>query len=110
MKCHTYITIKLCVAFVMKENLKNRVADAVNMPKDVVLKVPIVTVIGQIEMCIENYRGITEYTESLIRVQTKIGQIKIHGKHLQIEYYTNDEMKITGKILSIEYNWEGNLC
>lgn len=79
-------------------------ADAVNMPKDVVLGVPIVTITGQVELCIENYRGIIEYTDVLIRIKTKIGQIKVIGKHLQIEYYTNDEMKVTGRILSVEYH------
>lgn len=79
-------------------------ADAVNMPKDVVLGVPIVTITGQVELCIENYRGIIEYTDVLIRIKTKIGQIKVVGKNLQIEYYTNDEMKVTGRILSVEYN------
>lgn len=73
------------------------------MPKDVVLGVPIVTLTGQIEVSIENYRGIIEYTDLLVRVQTKIGQIRIVGKRLQIEYYTNDEMKVTGSITSIEY-------
>lgn len=79
-------------------------ADAVNMPKDVVLGVPIVTITGQVELCVENYRGIIEYTDVLIRIKTKIGQIKVVGKNLQIEYYTNDEMKVTGRILSVEYN------
>ena len=89
----------------MKEKmLKNSMAKAADIPKDVVFGVPIVTVLGQIEICIENYRGIIEYTDLLIRVQTKIGQIKIIGKKLQIEYYTNDEMKVTGRITSIEYN------
>ena len=49
------------------------------------------------------YRGITEYTECLVRVQTKGGQIRLTGKRLKVEYYTNDEMKITGKIESIEF-------
>lgn len=100
-----YYYKSICVAFVMKEkNLKSRIAEAASMPKDVVLGVPIVTVLGQIEVCIENYRGIIEYTDLLIRVQTKIGQIKIIGQKLQIKYYTNDEMKVTGRITSIEYN------
>lgn len=84
--------------------MKNRMMEAANMPKDVVLGVPIVTLTGQIEVCIENYRGIIEYTDLLIRVQTKIGQIKITGKRLQMEYYTNDEMKVTGCVTSIEYS------
>ena len=79
-------------------------ADAANMPKDVVLGVPILTMTGQMEVSVEDYRGILEYTDLLIRVQTKIGQIKIIGKSLQIDYYTNDEMKVTGHIDSIEYH------
>lgn len=74
-----------------------------SLPKDVVLGVPILTMTGRMELCIENYRGIIEYTDVLIRVQSKSGQIRVSGKRLQIEYYTNDEMKITGYIQSIEY-------
>ena len=70
--------------------LKNRMAEAANMPKDVVLGVPIVTLTGQIEVDVENYRGIIEYTDVLIRIKTKNRQIKITGKNLQIAYYTND--------------------
>lgn len=73
------------------------------MPKDVILGAPILTVTGQMELLVENYRGILEYTERIIRIQTKIGQIRILGTKLQVEYYTNDEMKITGKITEIKY-------
>ena len=59
--------------------------------------------LGDFEVCIENYRGITEYTDSLVRVQTKGGQIRLTGRRLQIEYYTNDEMKVTGKIQTLEF-------
>lgn len=63
----------------------------------------VVTVLGNFEVCIENYRGITEYTEKLVRVQTKGGQIRLCGSRLQVEYYTNDEMKVTGKIDTLEF-------
>lgn len=86
------------------QTLKSRMANAANMPKDVILGVPIVTLTGQIDVCIENYRGIIEYTDVLVRVKTKIGQIKVTGKELQIEYYTNDEMKVTGHITAVEYS------
>lgn len=87
----------------MKDSLKGRMAEAASLPKDVVLGVPILTMTGRMELCIENYRGIIEYTDVLIRVQSKAGQIRVSGKRLQIEYYTNDEMKITGYIQSVEY-------
>lgn len=88
---------------VENERLKERLVSAANMPKDVVLGASVVTILGTGEVCIENYRGIIEYTDSLIRVQTKGKQIRLKGKQLQIEYYTNDEMKITGCIGSLEF-------
>ena len=66
------------------ENSKRKAAKASKFPEDVVL-------------------GLIEYTDQLVRVQTKIGQIRITGKHLQVDSYTNDDMKITGKIQNIEY-------
>jgi sporulation protein YqfC len=96
----------MCVIFVDKKDLKARIADASGVPKDVVLGVPLVTVIGQNEVCVENYRGILEYTDKLIRIQTKLGKIHVLGRGLQIQYYNNDEMKITGHVMTIEY-YEG---
>ena len=80
-----------------------KAAKASKFPEDVVLGMPNVEILGHSEMRIENYRGLIEYTDQLVRVQTKIGQIRITGNHLQVDSYTNDDMKITGKIQNIEY-------
>ena len=81
-----------------------RMADAANLPKDVVLGVPILTLTGHYEVNIENYRGILEYTEQLIRINVRSGQIRITGKSLEINYNTTTDMKITGKVEKIEYS------
>lgn len=81
-----------------------RMADAANLPKDVVLGVSILTLTGHYEVNIENYRGILEYTEQLIRINVRSGQIRITGKSLEINYYTTTDMKITGKVEKIEYS------
>ena len=63
-----------------------RMADAANLPKDVVLGVPILTLTGHYE------------------VNVRSGQIRITGKSLEINYYTTTDMKITGKVEKIEYS------
>ena len=88
---------------VQEQSLKNKIAEASGLPKDVVMGQPVVTVLGRMELNIENYRGIIEYTDALIRVQTKAGQIRITGKNLSVDYYTNDDMKLTGRIEAIEH-------
>lgn len=85
------------------QSFKNKIANASEFPKDVLLGQPVLTVLGQMELNVENYRGMIEYTDILIRIQTKIGQIRITGKNLRVDYYTNDDMKITGRIETIEY-------
>ena len=97
----------MCGIFMDKKKLQSRITDVAGMPKDVILGVPIVNITGQNEACIENYRGILEYTDKLIRIQTKLGKIHVIGRSLQIEYYTNDEMKITGHITIIEFHEGG---
>ncbi len=33
----------------------------------------------------------------------KNGQLEITGRNLKIDYYTNDDMKITGQVDKLEY-------
>ena len=97
----------MCGIFMDKKTLKTHITDVSGMPKDVILGVPLVTVVGRNELCVENYRGILEYTDKLIRIQTKLGKIHIIGKGLQVEYYSNDEMKVVGHIEMIEFHEGG---
>lgn len=84
--------------------LRDRILRVSELPKDVVMGMPVLNVVGQSELHLENYRGILEYTEELVRILIKGGQIKVTGRFLRVVYYTNDEMKISGHIKSIEYH------
>ena len=76
---------------------------SLELPKDLMLGAAILTVTGRREALIANYKGILEYEDSFIRVQTKTCRIQITGAHLALDYYTNEEMRITGLIESIQY-------
>ena len=52
----------------------------------------------------ENYRGILEYSPEAIVLQGKTCQISIFGKRMSIDYYTNEDMKITGCIECVRYH------
>lgn len=76
------------------------------MPRDMVLGEFKLSMTGNRELFIENYRGIAEYGEDAILLQTKGDILKITGKHLTIEYYTNEDMKISGFIANIQFGKE----
>ena len=89
--------------YFMKDKLIDHVSDAAEMPKDVALKAPILTLTGRTELTIENYRGILEYTQNVILLQGKTCQVCLEGNGLSIDYYTNEDMKVVGFIKSIEF-------
>lgn len=53
------------------------------------------------EAVIENYKGILQYTDSEILIQSLRGKVLLRGKNMEIVWYTSLEMKITGSIFSI---------
>ena len=68
------------------------------MPKEIYTDEPKITMTGFNEMIIENYKGILEYEDYFIKVNTHIGAININGFNLKLEKMTSDDIKITGKI------------
>lgn len=84
-------------------SLREQMTDALNLPKDLTLGAVIMTITGKHEAYVENYMSLIEYTEGLIRIQTRTCKLELHGVHLEIAYYTSDEMKITGEIQEVKY-------
>ena len=84
--------------------VKSKIAEKLNIPEDIAGGVPIVTVTGKNEIYVENYKGIIEYGKNCIKIQTKVCRVTFTGKNLEIVYYTNVDMKITGNVESICYS------
>ena len=84
--------------------MKHRLAEHLKIPADLAGGDMLISLTGCEEAFVENYRGILEYTEEMVRILIKGGQIKVTGQRLQVVYYTNDEMKISGQIKAIEYH------
>ncbi len=87
----------------VRENVKSNIVESLELPVDIMYGAVIVTAMGRNQVLVENYKGIIEYTQEKIRLQTKTCQVTIQGKSLVVEYYTNEEMKITGCIQGILY-------
>lgn len=84
-------------------NSKELIVESLKLPKDTMLGAAIVTVTGNREAFIENYKGILEYTTESIVLQGKNCKICFEGKRLSIDYYTNEDMKISGSIETVRY-------
>jgi sporulation protein YqfC len=86
-----------------KYSYLEELSSRLHLPADILAGAPIITATGRNELCLENYKGIIEFNGNLIKIQTKVCRICIEGKHLNILYFTEDEMRITGYIQAIYY-------
>ena len=72
------------------------------IPQEVYTDTPKITITGFNEMIIENFNGILEYEDYSVRINTSLGIVNINGYELKLENMTNDDIKVIGKIESVD--------
>lgn len=78
-----------------------RLAEILELPKEIIMDTPRMTVVGNTQLSIENHRGIIEYANNIIRINTNSGIFKITGTNLIIKNIIPEEILITGEIDNI---------
>lgn len=73
------------------------------IPREVVSTDIKITINGFNEILIENYKNILEYQDILIKINTFEGAVTIYGFNLKLEQMTDEDIKVNGKIDSIEF-------
>ncbi|MBQ3022154.1 MAG: sporulation protein YqfC [Clostridia bacterium] len=86
-----------------KENRAQRVADMFDLPLDVITDIPRIEIMGKSEVWVENIRGILDYNENCIKINTTIGILKIDGDELFIESISDESVSIKGTVIRMEF-------
>ncbi|AKL95792.1 sporulation protein YqfC [Clostridium aceticum] len=85
------------------EEIKKSLAEILELPKDIILDIPKITMVGNLQIYIENHKGIIEYSSNRIRINTKSGVLRIIGKNLLIKNIILEEIIIIGEIQQVEF-------
>ncbi len=85
-----------------KGNIQGSLADFFELPKDVILDLSRLTIIGNKQLYLENHKGIIEYGEERIKIKTSNGVLIIKGKNFTIRNLYAEELYVEGEISSIE--------
>jgi sporulation protein YqfC len=88
---------------IRKKTIKEKFTELLELPKELVLDIPRITIVGNGDMMVENYKGVIEYGSDRIRISTGIGAVKISGAGLVIKEITSEDIIISGGIHSLEY-------
>lgn len=85
-----------------KKNYSRKIDKFLEIPKEVYSNIPKIVITGFDELIVENFKGILEYEEFFVRISTYIGIISINGYNLNLENMSDDDIKVTGKIESLD--------
>ncbi|NLV36387.1 MAG: sporulation protein YqfC [Clostridiaceae bacterium] len=87
----------------VSKGIREKLTEMLELPKESVLDIPKLTIAGNKDMIIENYKGLLEFDSAGIRLGTGMGTIKIRGSGLLIKEMTCDDIVICGAIHSLEF-------
>lgn len=90
----------------MKKNKKRRKLRRAN-----IFEFPAEVVVGGVNVCvyencgctIQNYTEMLDYTQKLLRVDSKIGVVRIQGEALQVAQMERGCIMLTGRVDSVTY-------
>ncbi len=88
---------------VRSRRLRQKIANLLELPSDVVLDLPRVVLVGNVQAVIENHRGLIEYSPGLVRVGLDAGQLVLTGENLVIGTVGAEDMIVLGRIIGLEY-------
>ncbi|MDQ0161298.1 sporulation protein YqfC [Bacillus alveayuensis] len=83
------------------QRMKNWMTKTLEVPPDVTMDLPRITMIGQLHIYIENHKGLLTFTDQEIRLLLKQGQLLIKGHHFVIKTILPEEIMLEGHIESV---------
>ena len=82
---------------------RRNMTEALELPKEIRLHLPLISFIGQEEVTIENYKGILEYSEETVRIGTAAGVLRLEGQGLCLKQLSAECMVVTGRVEKMEF-------
>lgn len=84
-------------------SIKDKVTKMLEIPDEVASDRPKITTVGRKEVFVENYKGIIEFTNEKVRINSNHGIITITGGNMKIKEITSEDIIIVGDIGNIDY-------
>ncbi|OFI07183.1 YabP family protein [Clostridium acetireducens DSM 10703] len=84
-------------------NTKEVAANKLDLPRDVILNLPKITVTGNNEITIENHKGVILFETNEIKINSNVGLVSIYGKNFEILFMGGSTITLSGKFKSLVY-------
>ncbi|NEW05205.1 sporulation protein YqfC [Paenibacillus sp. SYP-B3998] len=78
-------------------------AKILDLPQDVVQDLPRITMIGNVQLYVENHRGVLHFSSEILKLELTRGTLEVYGKQLVIRAILSEEVFIEGLIDNVKY-------
>ncbi|QJD83646.1 sporulation protein YqfC [Cohnella herbarum] len=91
----------------VSRKLRKWTATILDLPQDVVLDLPRITMIGGLQVTVENHRGILHFSPDNLRLAMDNGIMEVTGQDLIIRNIGAEEVFVEGKIMGVQLHAKG---
>lgn len=81
-----------------QQKLRTFAANKLDLPVDVAMDLPRITIIGKLHIYIENHKGLLTFTDNEFRILLKNGQLMVKGNSFVIKTILADVILLEGSI------------
>ncbi|WP_438446229.1 sporulation protein YqfC [Gorillibacterium sp. sgz5001074] len=74
-----------------------------DVPPDITMDLPRLTMIGNMRLYIENHRGVLHFSDQHLKLALSKGSLEIRGANLVIRTIMPEEVLVEGAILELKY-------
>ncbi|ABO50996.1 protein of unknown function DUF1429 [Desulforamulus reducens MI-1] len=92
-----------------QRKFKKQISDFFEIPSDIMFDLPKIVLVGNLQVFIENHRGIVEYTTEKVRIKVGEGEVGISGANLLLRNIKTDEICVEGQIKSLTFLQSGEV-
>ncbi|WP_250277290.1 YabP/YqfC family sporulation protein [[Clostridium] colinum] len=85
------------------KSIKNYLTNNVELPNEIILNIPLITIVGRSKILIENFKNISQYSNEIIKINTNCGVFKVTGKNLFLKELNKNKILIKGTLTQFEF-------
>jgi sporulation protein YqfC len=86
------------------QKIKESMITKLDLPREMVLDLPKVTIISNSEISIENHKGVIFFGEHEIKIKTSIGIVNILGSNFEIVFVGGSTIALSGNVKSVVFD------
>lgn len=86
-----------------RKKINHWTAKILDVPQDITMDLPRLTMIGNMQLFIENHRGVLHFSDQHLKLALTKGVLEVRGQNLSIRTIMSEEVLVDGVISELKY-------